>query len=369
MRKKITGFAIGLAVIVILALIFFNFLEIRETARYIAPAREALVNEYLALDRWLLSQGYSVRTAITAGLETLEGSTERIIFIQSDLVDWNNKITAWLDDWVYKGGSLILCLDYYRRWQEDDPLGKYLEMIGLYYFEPSVVPYRLVFDPEAVSFSGNIIFDEPYSASLVLKDEDGNIRLAEVPMGRGKIIVTGRPRFLQSGYLDIESNARLSWYLFSRPDESERSVFFVRGERRPAGIFGRFFQHGNFLIIVIAAVILIIIGFWTALPLFGVARSDEKKGKPLAERFLAEARFLKRFGSLDVYLNLYFREIKRKLAGRDNPDDEEIIVRASVLSPDPDVTLVLKKAAGYDPGKKLNFLKSVKILKTILERI
>ncbi|MCL2478694.1 MAG: hypothetical protein FWF22_04285 [Treponema sp.] len=368
MRSKIIGFVIGLTVLGTGLLIFFNFFEIADYDKDIPPSKESEVNQYLALDRWLQSNEFSVRTQNDADLETLKAAPENIILIQSNLVDWNNEIIAWLDRWVRNGGVLILCLDYYRSWNGDDPLGIYLEKIGLGTWQvPEGSSYSYSRAPDAVYFSRNIIFSEPHRSSLVLRDENNFIRLVQVKIGRGQITVTGRPSFMLSSQLEREANARLSWYLFAGPAVSDKSVLFVRGTRRSVGIFGRFFQRGNFSLIITSCLFLIAVGFWTAIPMFGVARSGEKEGRALAERFLAEGRFFRRYKSLDVYRAAYLKEIRRKLAGRKKCSDDEIIERAALVWAGgvPEVT----RAFRGELKQKDDFLKSIVILKTILERI
>ncbi|MCL2834289.1 MAG: DUF4350 domain-containing protein [Treponema sp.] len=375
MRNKLIGFAICLGILGIGAFIFYNYYTIEDYQKSLPPSREARTNQYLALDRWLVSQGFSVRTKTEAGPEELEASAEKIIFIQSGLVDWNNDMTGWLRKWVANGGRLILCLDYYQSWNENDPLGIFLQQIGVYYRKaPENTEYRN--NPYAPLYGRNIMFEEPYEASLVLYDENGFPRLIEIQIGSGAVIVTGRPRFLTSNNIAGESNARLCWYLFNGSGftadsgnvaDAGKSVFFVRGETRPQGLVGRFFQHGNFLIIIITCIFLTAVGFWMAIPVFGIVRADQNQGKALAERFLAEGRFLKRFNSLDSYRAVYIREIKHRLGGI---SDDEFIARAAEFLTDGEGGVpAVTKAVKNNLRKKDNFIKSIVILKTIMERI
>jgi hypothetical protein len=201
---------------------------------------------------------------------------------------------------------------------------------------------------------------------------DGLVRLVQQKKGMGKITVIGYPRFMTSTELGMEQNARLSWYLLTGSENSE--IFFIRGRQQAEGLVGRLFQRGNFSALIISGLVLIIIGLWTAIPVFGVVRKgEEKPGKPLGERFLAEGRFLKRFGALESYRAAYVREIKRKLLRKGSlkyeseiiPKSAEIWKEASGSGDHEEV----ERAMSPSRQKDKEFSKMIVILKTILERI
>jgi hypothetical protein len=373
----------------VFAWIFFNLFEIVEDERRLPPSREAQVNEYLALDRWLRKDGLMVRVETEGDIHTLRSAAEGTILIQSELFDWDTEAIEYLETWVEKGGFLILCLGYYRAW-DDDALGGFLNRLGLeadtswsdtgfvYYSESD--PQNPAEPRQSVSevpfFGRNIRFkapplriDEEEETALILKDENDVIRLVQVSRGRGKITVTGRPRFMTSSRLKEEPNARLSWYLLAGEG---RDILFIRGERRGQHIMGRIFQLGNFRGVVISAIVLIIVGFWSVVPRFGVVKgNNERKGKTLTERFHAEGEFFKRFGALDVYQTQYFREIRRRLMKKEHLSDEEVLARAvQLLHPrNYEEMREIEQVLLYGPKNKKDFLKSVVIHKTILERI
>ena len=369
MNKKLLRFILGLTITALAIFIFINLFEITGDERYLPPSREAMLNEYLALDRWLISEGRPVRVLNSGNSETLKAAPEGTILIQSDLFDWSEEAIAWLEAWVEKGGSLILCLDYYRTWYEDE-LGAFLGSLGLEPGEESG-EYRYNRNSSLFpSFGRNIHFREPDEAGVfLLKDEDDYIRLVQFQKGPGKITVLGRPRFMTSSRLDEETNIRLSWYLLTESAAYDRTsgILFIRGERPAQGLLGRIFRHGNPLGLIISALVLIAAGFWSVIPVFGVIKGNEEKpGKALAERFLAEGRFLERFGALDSYRTAYFRELRRRLMKRGK--EEEAASRAFML--------LESEAPGrgvggknLSPAMKKNFLESIVALKTTLERL
>ena len=342
-------------ILAIIVLIFTSIYEFVQEDIYKAPSREAQVNEYLALDRWLNANGQPVRIQNYGDLETISSASEGTIFIQSDLFDWSDPAAANLESWIENGGSLILSLTfYYRTWTANDELGAFLLRFGIESAETDS-NYRYI--ASVPTFSSNINFKEPEEGCiLILKDGGDAIRLVQLEHGKGTLTVTGHARFMNSRNLRREPNARLSWYLLSGNKDQQAfqltpGVLFIRGYARPAGLMGRIFQHGNFIIIIIPAVLLIIAGLWSVIPVFGVIRGNEElPGKTLNERFLAEGRFFKRHKSLDFYKEAYIREIKRKSVRRNKNEDECAGEMAAAI---------------YNR----NFLESVTILKNTLEKL
>ena len=105
----------------------------------------------------------------------------------------------------------------------------------------------------------------------------------------------------------------------------ESAWLFILGELKARGILGSLWKQGNFAVLIVSVLVLLIISFWALIPVFGVIRMDrEMPGKPLRMRFLAEGRFLKRYGALSHYLRVYIKEIKRRLARKEGHagDDE-----------------------------------------------
>ncbi|MDR0475667.1 MAG: hypothetical protein LBH43_18595 [Treponema sp.] len=383
MNKKLIWFVLGLLGLGACVWGFTMIFETAEEEQYFSPSREARANEYLALDRWLTGGGYAVRVVSTGNLQTLKNAAEETILIQSELFNWNAEVFDYLESWVDKGGRLILCLDYYRKWDSDDELGFFLEKLGV---EPADDPDNRSYKNNSLypSFGKNIHFKAPVDeAVLLLKDEDELIRLIQLPHGYGKITVTGRIRFMASSNLDTEANARLSWYLCTgntdglyAPVNDKAGILFIRGHKRNEGFMGSIFQKGNFAIIIISALILIAIGFWAAIPVFGLVRGGEgSAGKALAERFLAEGLFLRRYKALEHYRAVYFRELRRRIkweeAKEHNLKDEDIIKRAAEIwaGGDTKKALSAEKALSSRTQSKKNFMESVVILKTILERL
>jgi hypothetical protein len=392
MRKYLGGFALGLAVLGIIAYVCWSNFEVYDYEGWVPPGPEARSNPYLALDRWLTRTGHPVRLADSGYYETLREAEEQTIFIQASLFDWSSGDAGLLLSWVEKGGILVLALD--RRWLfEDDYLAELLEELEISAADSSENRnYR--YSGSEPNLDRRIVFEVPVENrdALVMKDSSGFIRLVQIRKGQGKITVTGNGRFMDNYNLKSPQNARLAWNLLAERSASpagEPGVFFIRDfrERRrdETGFFGEIFKKGNLSAPLVSAALLIAVGFWAALSVFGVVREDgARPGKLLRERFLAEGRFLKRFGALNSYLAAYQGEIKRKLLKSEGLQDEnEIILRAAELrneaggmgidTIDTIDTIknieTVRQAFSPSPVGMGDFRKRVLLLKSILERL
>ena len=349
-KNKLIGFTVALVILGLLAFAAYSLFEIQPASRIVLPSREARINEYLALDRWLLERGTPVRLEKSANLLQLNQADERQIFLQASLFRWTDEAVEYLIRWTEQGGTLFLVLDYSQGWIEKEPL-ILLEKFGI---EAEIEGSRriLIHDLEYPNYDTRVSFSVKDETALALRDRGGRIRLVQQIAGRGKLIVTGSPLFLLSANLDSAPNARLALTLFAEND----AWFFVRGETRVQGLFGSLFRQGNFTVLLVSVFVLIFIGFWAVIPGFGLVKGDdEKPGKALRERFLAEGTFLKKHGALELYREVYMKEIKKRLAHKEGLDEKEIQNRIFEL---------LGRPIDYR-----DFLKTIKDYQTILERI
>ena len=70
-------------------------------------------------------------------------------------------------------------------------------------------------------------------------------------------------------------------------------------------------ERGNLVPVIISSLILIILGFWMVIPVFGLVLPEKQfTARPIKDRFIAEIRFLKKYEALNHYLHVYEREQK-----------------------------------------------------------
>ena len=371
-RDTIIGISVTVAVLALLAFLAWYLFEIHPRQRWIPPSREAQINEYLALDRWLQESGRPVRVVNPGSLSTVFAADERRIFIQASLFAWTPGAAANLALWVEEGGTLFIVLDYLEEWKFRNaaPLLSLLGEFGIEARKGSRVPWQRS-DPETPNFAHNFSFEVLQDDdALVMEDWTGLTRLVRMEHGLGRLIVSGRPVFLHSRLLDHAPNARLAWTLFLAGDEG--GWLFIRETVRTQGLLGSLFRHGNFGVLAVSSLVLIIIGFWAVIPMFGlVRRDDERPGKPLRERFIAEGRFFQRYGALGFYRDTYIKEIRRRLAKKEGiTDDDELVEHVlNILRGTEKESRLLGGAFRKDPVKYREFPKMVTIFKTILKRI
>jgi len=235
------------------------------------------------------------------------------------------------------------------------------------------------YDPEAPDFDHDLSFELAEGVEAVaLKDWTGLTRLVEVKRGKGRLVVSGQPRFLLSPYIGDAPNARLAWAIFGTgegdPPSREEACLFIRGNLKTNGLLGSLWQQGNLNVLLVSLAVLLVIGFWMVIPIFGLVRDNEQtRGKPLRERFLAEGRFLKRYGALELYRMAYVKEIRRRLGRKEGlASDDEMAGRLLDLwgktDDDRDGWLLVRAFHG-EPFTYREFPKMIVIFKTILERI
>ena len=380
------AFGITMAVLAVLALAAWALFETEPVTKWVPPSREARGNQYLALDRWLKESGVSARIKSAGDISMISQAAERNIFVQASLFRWNDEAVEYLTDWIEKGGKLFLVLDY-----QTMPLTSYLVHDETWIYREEE-PFTLLkefgitaetetgargnnYDSEAPGFDRDLSFQVSEDTNaVILKDWTGHNRLVNVKRGKGELTVSGRPRYLYSNNLGEAPNARLAWALFAEgeAESPESGWLFIRGSTKVRGLLGSLWQEGNLPVPIVSVLVLLIICFWAVLPMFGPVR--EEAGTPLKalrERFLAEGRFLKRYGALDMYTGKYVKEIKRRLAGKEGlVDNEEIEKRVlEIWGKQGEKSAILLKALRGEKFTYNEFPKMVIIFKTILEKI
>jgi len=442
-RNHLIGFTVAAAALGLLVFFAWFFFELYPATKPVLPSREARVNQYLALDRWLTGMGCPVRTKSSGDLSVISGAKERRIFIQASLFRWTDEAVEYLVRWVEEGGRLIVAFDYHEipfnsypsagNHRDDDETSlSLLEAFGIKAEDGAGLKDNSDsadnLSGESPDYDHAISFDVSEDEdALCLKDLSGLTRLVQVKRGKGQLIVMGNPRFLVSSCIGNAPNSRLAWALFAANFAANSSAnvtpnvvpngaanatpefirdnktvnfsgegwFFIRGTTKVRSLLGSIFRHGNLAALLVSVLVLIIVCFWAVLPMFGlVRRDDERPGKPLRERFLAEGRFLKRYGALKFYRDTYVREIRRRLARNeglsinnemtdddtinDKIMDDGIILDDSVIWHLSDVLIkagekrdnaLLVRALRGEPFTYREFPKMIGILKTILERI
>jgi hypothetical protein len=336
---------IAASALLILAALLASRLEFYERERWVRPSGEVRSNNFYVLGKWLSQAGrparFSPRWAGVKDIAPREGG----LFIQASLFNWEREDIL---SWVREGGVLAVSIDLPWYYLRDDPteeappevsaLEEFLEKLEIRIRPPfqeentgidedpaAAEEYDIGEGPQLFpDYDHQIAFEEPPPGArpedlLVLRDKEGGIRLIRRTLGKGRVAVAGSYVFMYNYYLREEVNARLAWELTGASLGPERpGILFVRGRRGAEGLFGILRERGNLLPPILSGLVLIVIGFWTVLPGFGLPlREEGRKRLSIAGRFSAESRFLRRYDALGVYLETYLRELRRRGMGRE----------------------------------------------------
>ena len=317
MNNRIFICAAVILSLALIGLIAYDNLEIYERKRYTYRSGEVWDNSYYAMENWLKKTGHPVRNENHFNSEKIAAAPERVIMAYSSDCDWENAGEIILP-WIEQGGYLVLFISYYD--YMDEYLPEFLSSLGIgieeFKLDDNWVFDQAEFADNFPDFHEDIYFSCNNEAEIfTIKDHRGNARLVEIPIGEGAFTVTGRPRFMYNDNLKNETNASLAWNLTgARANEKNTGVVFVQDREEKYisnSLFGKIMDRGNFVPVGISALLVIFIGFWTVVPVFGLVVFDKPKtSRPIRERFLAEIRFLKKYKTLYHYLDVYNREQK-----------------------------------------------------------
>ncbi|MDR0389043.1 MAG: DUF4350 domain-containing protein [Spirochaetaceae bacterium] len=409
MDKHAPALIVTASILVVIAILAFSFFEVTPWDEPLPPSPQALENEFLALERWLTRTGHPVRTETSPNAATIPRAGEGTVYVQASLFRWSEQNYERLKPWVEKGGRLLVSLD--REWNNEYSEGMEQLFLDLgiesaRFFgadqeatdngaeddapdETSAADADSVANNEAAkdggeekvppgpSFDYRIKFDpgELPSEHFAARDSRDIIRLVTVKMGEGSVTLFGAPVFMRNFRLRNAPNARLAWSLTGAEDRGGKGVLFIRGRKPSPGFWRTLAGGGNLLPFLLSLAVVLVIGFWMIVPVFGqLFDAPEKPGKPIGERFLAEARFLKHYGALDSYIEPYRETIRQGLAKHRGSDVEEIdeaSCRALAELCGVDHNDVYRLFNPRRPGslRSGEFVRDMETIHTILERL
>jgi len=303
MDKNIYIFAAIILILAAIGLLIYNVFEIYPEKRTVYPSREIYNNSYIALERWLEKTGRTTSYNRYFKPSELSETNTKVAIIHSWIQDWD--IIEEMDTWIKQGGFLVVCLG---NTELDSNLLAFLTDYGITVLRNASSETEPNDNSPEPDFDWHISFTVEKEESLFLiKDNTGHIRLVEIPIGKGKLTVTGRPYFMYNYRISEDINANLSWRLTGERTKEGDDVFFMRTQAnyvQKKSIFGPIFERGNLIPIGISALVLIIIGFWSVIPTFGLVFEEKQRiSRPIKDRFKAEIGFLKKYKTLDYYLN------------------------------------------------------------------
>jgi len=377
MREYAIPFFLVITALAIVAILIYNSFEIYETTAYQNPSRQAQANEFLAMEQWLNKTGHTVRVISYADSSTIISAREKTVLIMLSSFNWQSDTYFQLEHWLENGGNLIVCLDIPERHARESGLFAVFSRLGIGANFNESETRRIHFysnDDDFPTFSDFIDFTITHTGreTEVIADAYGKIRLIRIPKKNGSITFTGSPVFMESNNLKNEKNALLTWHLTGAQDIEKKGLLFVNKTETTHSFFGKLAERGNFSPLFISLFALIIIGFWMVIPVFGILTGDEERpGKSMRERFLAEARFLKKYKGLGSYLETYYLSLKqrfRRQYGEIIDDESAFFSRLADIC---DLNIKDVAEALRPSGRLTNreFIKHIYTIETIMERL
>jgi hypothetical protein len=337
MSDKWIPFIITTLILALLGFAAYTNLEVYPTTVHRGPSRQYAANDYFMLEKWLGRTGRPVRTLGEGNVSRIVGSREKVVLIlQPEYFDWEGAAEE-LEPWMEAGGWLLVSME--SAWDED------LQSFIQFFSKRFGITVKFTEDPfleknaddDRPDFSPLVHFrlrEAAREQAVTMWGERGDngelIRLVQIPIGEGGIAAFGPPLFMRNSRLDREANARLAWDLTgARTGKDHPGILVFRWKEPVKGLFGKLADRGNLLPLGVSLVLLIIVGFWMVIPVFGLVFEEKPgPGRPIRDRFLAETRFLKRYRGLHLYLEVYIQEIRRKLRGREADGEMEAIERS-----------------------------------------
>jgi hypothetical protein len=140
---------------------------------------------------------------------------------------------------------------------------------------------------------------------------------------------------MESGKLGKLQNAELAWSITGELDPKHKGFLMFRmtddsdEESYGGGFFAKIMENKMGLFIVLSSIALIIVGLWMNVAGFGRLIPERiMPGKSIYARFITEARFLKKYNALGLYVDAIASEIRAHYIKRGIENDSQIIQNA-----------------------------------------
>jgi hypothetical protein len=395
MNRYVSIICIVLAVCTVLGIIAYNVFEIYDMEVYDSPSEEARSNDYLALERWLIRSEHPVNTLQFAEAENILQIDEDVIIMDSSSFNWTENTFDILSSWIEEGKHLFVYHDYWQSTFHDEEFYSFVKSFDVQMITPlddidddvssheTETSNQNIDDEEEkvledkkdfLAIDQTIQFTIENNRSDILSvgvDED-MINLVQVPLGKGSVTFSGIPFFMQNNNLRNNKNRMLAWNVSGAKDKDNQGILFIQNVEFKNTFFQDLLNEGNIFPLLISIFILIVICFWGFIPRFGkLILDDEDSGKPIRERFLAEGIFLKKFHSLNLYIDVYEKTIQQRFRKNYNEYIDDKNIFCSRLAEIVKLDKELIEQSLY-PKRKItsrSFAKCMKTIEIILERL
>ena len=348
---------------------------------------QARLNPYLAAERYLEAQGWSVDSSRTW---SNYGSETSVIFMPGSFLQTKGMALRVLE-WVYDGGMLVLTLQGGEPDRNDftssssgivAEKGDFMgldEILELFEIEVAsrVAPS---FEEELLEEEGHLARDWELSrmsadyGDLALEFEGrtilrsdmtspwdpevgGGSRVLEGNYGSGSVVFLAHARPFRSPYLARADHADFLEFLAHR--NAPGDLVFLYGSS--TSFFGLLWKEGR--MVVIAGLCALAAWLWMRIPRFGLVLRDRAiKPTKYGESLTTSARFLWRTGKIDCLIQPLRDRIEHDNDSEGNPELlYDRLVEESGLSRD-EVKETLTSEPSQDPGKTLKLVEKLQLL-------
>ncbi len=401
MNKYISIICIIAVIVIGIGIFAYNFLEIYDREVYEFPSPEVRANNYLALERWLLESGHPVRTSQFAELINIMQADENVVVMNSSSFYWEKNTFDVLKPWIEEGHHLFVFHDYWKDAFHDEDFYSFVNHFNVRMITPGdedifedemneadndtqePEPHTPNADDEEtvsekteeypyVDRTIRFVIEEGSDEILCAGIDDETINLVHIPFGNGSVTFTGNPYFMQNYNIKTNENRLLAWNVTGAKDNNKNGILFVEEIEFQNTFLQDLINEGNIFPLLISIFILTIVCFWGFIPRFGKIIADEESpGKPIRERFLAEAIFLKKFHSLRMYIDAYEKTIQqrfRKNYGEYIDDRKKFCIRLAEITK---LDAAIIEQSLYPKGliTASAFAKCMKTIEIIMERL
>ncbi len=320
-RRNILFF-ITLLILTAIGFRLFKDLERYEKTVVTPPSGLAVRDPYLVFRRWMEQSGVKLSYGSTDDLA--EGYDDYdVIFLDTRYLSENPEAPIlWksLQSWLSVGGELRIFLndDYQNEFPSTtmDVLNKYgLKVINIS-DDNGIIDGRLIQSgkiQKIVTMNSQTVlqFSAPPEILSYIETNDGDgYHLVSLSIGKGRMILTGAPVFLENYFIGELDNADFAWELVGGRSGGKSVLFLLGGET------GVPFHDNPWLpVLVISWIITAAMLIWRLL----VRRESmsaplPQTGSDIKLRLAAEGAFLWRHGCTDSYLAVCRIEAMRQLA-------------------------------------------------------
>jgi hypothetical protein len=399
MNRYFSIICIILAILAALGIFAYVFLETYDREVRTSPSVEVRSNDFAALERWLSASGHPANTLQFTDAESILQTDEDVLVINSSSLNWEEDTFDVLSPWIENGKHLFVYHNYYQNSFYDEDFYSFVNQFDVKiitpdddeYFIKDEIPETQEAEPHVPTSDDAEIFSADKEEDFLAIDQtiqfaieedqsnilfagafDGAINLVHIPVGKGSVTFTGSPFFMQNFNINRGRNKFLAWELTGAKDSNKKGILFVQEIEFQNTFFQDLINEGTIFPLIISILVLIVICFWRFIPRFGKIIADEEiSGKPIRERFLAEAVFLKKFRSLSKYIDVYENAIQQRFRKNygEYIDDEKIFCTRLAEIVKIDAAIIEQSLYPKKIITSRSFVKHMKTIEIIMERL